>query len=109
MVDSKKNTSAYYTTFICHFSEIVIIFKLLESTDKAESNTLSTSKTIKPRFVDTWVHDSSPLDIDLENVTSIILPPLIWLESETIPLKMTVRNIGTTCTNTILPILLAIT
>lgn len=56
--------------------------------------------------MDAWVHGSSPLDINLDNVTSIILPPLIWLESETIPLKMSVRNIGMTCTNTISPIIL---
>jgi len=59
-----------------------------------------------PRFMDAWVHGSSPLDINLDNVTSIILPPLIWLESETIPSKMSVRNIGMTCTNTISPIIL---
>uniref|UniRef100_A0A2S2PP26 Alpha-carbonic anhydrase domain-containing protein n=1 Tax=Schizaphis graminum TaxID=13262 RepID=A0A2S2PP26_SCHGA len=56
--------------------------------------------TIEPkvsRFIDSWVHSSSPLDIDLDNATPIILPPLIWSESETIPLKMSVRNIGMTC------------
>ncbi|KAE9528833.1 hypothetical protein AGLY_012408 [Aphis glycines] len=68
--------------------------------DKVECTALSTSTTTEPKgskFVDSWVHDSSPLDIDLDNVTPIILPPLIWLESETIPLKMSIRNIGTTC------------
>eukprot|EP00102_Acyrthosiphon_pisum_P021674 XP_016658884.1 PREDICTED: carbonic anhydrase 7-like [Acyrthosiphon pisum] len=70
-----------------------------KNTNKGEYNALPTSTTIAPRvtsFKDVWVHGSSPLDINLDNVTSIILPPLIWLESETIPLKMSVKNIGMT-------------
>lgn len=108
MVDSKNNTSAYYTISICHFSKLIIILNSLYL-DKDEYNALQTSTIIEPkvpRFMDVWVHGSSPLDINLDNVTSIILPPLIWLESDTIPLKMSVKNIGMTCTNTISPITL---
>jgi len=91
------------------FSKLIIIFKPLHL-DNGEYNALPTSTTIGPRvprFMDVWVHSSSPLDINLDNVTSIILPSLIWLESDTIPLKMSVKNIGMTCTNTIIsPIIL---
>lgn len=43
-------------------------------------------------FINFWIHESCPLDVDLADLATISLPPLTWSESNKKPLEMTIKN-----------------
>lgn len=74
---------------------------MLHSKENSKSDDNTTDTSIKlgmPKFPfsDIWVHGSLPLDIGWSDFRPLSVPPLIWMESNKIPLDMTIANTGNT-------------
>lgn len=77
---------------ICH---IVVLLDTTESCDT--SSTTELIQLPKLSFMDFWVHDFSPLNISQKEFTNFSIPPLVWMETTTIPSEMTINNTGHMC------------
>lgn len=91
-----------YRLFGLHFV-IRHIFVPLDTTKSYNTDTIAELMELpKLSFMDFWVHDFPPLDISQKKFTNFSIPPLVWMETTTVPTEMTVKNIGHMRNKTIL-------
>jgi len=100
----KLQVHTYYI-FMIHYRNncwkmwFYIILENHELNDANKSLELNLSQL---SIVDYFVFDSSPLDINLTDFCNLNIPPVVWLETDTTPIEMTVQNTGKMCNKIIL-------